>query len=360
MSVKDLGISQAELLLERKENKPTLGQICLATVLVKNSRGLFVDINKTFEAYIPNSELGSTDYKVGDRIEACLVENSHDGVYKLSIREIENSKNWQELEALGDKVLEVLITKIVKSGVEVEIPIGKQRAFIPFRYIDSHFGALAGLEQRDWVGLSIPARVQELDRSKHKIIFNNRTVSEELKASQTEEVMRSLSIGQIINAKVVRCTDFGVFINISGVDALIPASELSWRRFKKPSDIVSVGDSLSARVFRVDLENKKIGLSVKQASPDPWTVLPEYLQLGAKVNGKVVSKAEFGVFVEVLPGIEALVHKSNFTEDTEFPEIGSEIEGEISNLSAHQRRMGIKLIREESKDTRESKELEHV
>ncbi len=361
MSVKDFGIIQAELLLERKENKPQAGEVCTATVLVKNSRGLYVDINKTYEAYIPAQELGSVDYNVGDRIEACVVgtEANQDGIYKLSLKEIENSKNWHKLEELQGQSLDLLITRLVKSGVEVEIIATKQTAFVPFRYIDSHYGPLAGLDQNDWVGRHISGRIQELDRSKNKIILNNRVISEEQKIAHTEEVMRSLAIGQEVHGKIVRLADFGVFVDVGGVDALVPASELSWRRFKKPSDIVKVGDELTAKVFRVDTENKKIGLSVKQAQLDPWTVLPEFIQIGARVSGPIVTRADFGVFVEILPGVEALLHKSNFNEGAEFPEIGTRLEAEISNLNASQRRMGIKLLHI-TPDQTEEKELEHV
>jgi len=352
---KDHGIIQAEVLLERKENKPEQGQIVAATVLVKNSRGLYLDISKTYEAFIPSQELGSADYKTGDRIEACLI-SGEDGIYKLSIREIENSKNWQKLEELQGQNLDVVIKRLVKSGVEVEIEATKQLAFVPFRYVDSHYGPLAGLEQSAWIGKHISACIEELDKSKNKIILNNRSISEAQRAAHLEEVLRTLSVGQTVTGKVVRTADFGVFVDVGGVDALVPASELSWRRFKKPTDVVNIGDQLTTKVFRVDTENKKIGLSVKQAQNDPWTMLPEYISLGTKVNGKVITKAEFGVFVEILPGVEALLHKSNFAEGEEFPEIGTEIEAEISNLNAAQRRMGITLV----EAAKEEKELEHV
>ncbi len=353
---KDHGILQAEILLERKESRPEIGQICSATVLVKNSRGLYIDINKSFEGFIPAQELGSTNYKTGDRIEACVLSIEQDNIYKLSVREIENSKNWKKLEELGSQSTELIISKLLKSGIEAEIILTGQTAFIPFRFIDTHFGPLAGLDQNDWIGKRIEARVEELDRSKNKILFNNRSVSDERRIAHTEKVMGGLKVGEIISGKVVRIADFGVFVDVGGVDALVPASELSYQRFKKPSDIVNVGDELRAKVFRVDTENKKIGLSVKQAQDDPWTVLSENLKIGSSVKGKVVSKAEFGVFVEILPGVEALLHKSNFKEGEEFPEIGTQVEAEIANLNSAQKRMGIKFATIPS----EQKELEHV
>lgn len=361
----------AEMLLERKEMQPQTQELCDAIVIAKNSKSLYLDINKTFEGYVNKQEIGLKafdEYQLGEKLQVFVLSGpNQEGLYKLSIKKIEDSKNWKQLEELQKQNLDVKITKIVKSGIEVEIPVTKQTGFIPFRYLDSNYGDLAGKAEEQWIGIDIPARVHEFEQSKNKIILNNKVISDELKKARAEEVLSQLAVGQEVTGKVVRITDFGVFVDIGGIDALIPASELSWRRFKKPADVVNKGDEIKAKVFRVEIDNKKIGLSVKQVQPDPWTVLPEELKVGATVKGKVITHADFGVFVEVLPGVEALLHKSNLGEK-EFPAIGSEIEAKVDNIDVANKRMGLGLAEieiEETTETQQSsngeeKELEHV
>ena len=334
----------SEIVLERKEKCPELKTVVEAIILAKNSQGLFVDLNKSFEGYISTKELGLKkleDFNVGEKIEVFVSgDQNADGIFRLSIREIENEKNWDKLEELKEQNLDLKITKLVKSGVEVEIPLTAQTGFIPTRYLDTVFGPLKDKKKEDWVGLNIPGRIHELDKTKNKIILNNRVISEEQRAAKAEETLTQLSLGQTIKGTVVRTTDFGVFVDIGGIDALIPGSELSWRRFKKPSDVVKIGQEIESKVFRIDIENKKVGLSVKQVQPDPWTTITQELSIGSRVKGKVATHAEFGVFVEVVPGVEALLHKTNFKDDRK-PEIGEEVEAEVINIDPSKKRMGI-------------------
>lgn len=365
MSKKDLGILQAEILLERKENQPNKNEPCMATVIAKNSRGLILDIKKTFEAYMPASESGSkepADFEIGSKIEGIILGKSADGTFKFSLKQIEQTKNWEKLEALKSQDLKVKIHKVVKSGIEVLIAETDQIGFIPFRYVDNNCSELAGIDKESWAGIEINARVHELDKEKNKIILNNRAISDEIKAVQAQRIIGELEVGQTVSGKVVRSTDFGVFVDLGGLDALVPASELSWRRFKKASDVVEVGQEISAKVFRVDKENKKVGISIKAMSADPWTTLSEDYKIGKEVSGKVVTKADFGVFVEVVEGVEALLHKSNFANEEDMPDIGTELSATIINLDTEKKRMGIKpLGNEENNNTTDGdKELEHV
>lgn len=339
-------LDYSELLLERKENKPQAKTVVKATVIAKSSKALYVDINKSFEAYIPNQELGSKkveEYKIGDRIEAYLAgEQNPDGIFKLSIKQIEIIENWKQLEDHKGQNIELTISKIVKSGVEAEIATTKQIGFIPNRYLDTTYSELKYKKQSEWIGVKIPGRIHELDQSKNKIILNNKVISEEQRAAKADETLTQVSVGQVIEGNIVRVTDFGAFIDIGGLDALIPASELSWRRFKKPSDVIQAGQKVKAKIFRIEIQEKKVGLSIKQAEPDPWTILPEECKVGHKLNGKVVTHADFGVFLEVYPGVEALLHKSNI--QGEAPEMGKSLEIEIINIEADKKRMGVKVV----------------
>jgi ribosomal protein S1 len=362
----------AEILLERIEQEPKLGEIAKVTILAKNSKGIYVDINKTYEGHISIQELGKRSlesFEIGELLESYVLaaDKNLDGCYRLSIKQIENESKWQELESLKNQNLELKITKVLKSGIEVEIETTGQIGFIPYGYLENKQEALKDTNKEDWVNKKIPGRIHELEKSKNKIILNNKVICDELRKNKANEVLNSLALGQTIEGEVVRIADFGVFVDLGGLDALIPSSELSWRRFKKPSDVVKVGDKIETKVFKIEIDKQRVALSVKQAQPDPWTVLPEEIKVGyQKFKAKVISTADFGAFVEIIPGIEALLHKSNFDDD-KTPELDEDIDVEIINIEAAKRRMGVKIISktslempEELDQQIEEKELEHV
>jgi small subunit ribosomal protein S1 len=336
----------AALILERKENLPEKGTLVHATILAKNSNGLYLDINKNFEGYVSKKELGDSSieqFNIGDSIEVYTLgeDKNQDGLIKLSVKQIQEEQKWHELEELLNKSIEVEITKIVKSGAEAKITTTGHVGFIPNSYLDTQIENLRNKKPEEWLGVKLPVKLHELEKSKNKIIFNHKIVSQEIREAKTKEIFNSLSIGQHLDVTIIRLADFGVFVDLNGVDALIPASELSWQRFDKPKDIHKVGDKLRAQVFKLDPEGRKIALSVKKIDPNPWISLPEELKPGHIQKAKVVSQADFGVFVEMIPGVEALLHKSNYET---VPEKGAMIEVEIKNIELDKKRMGVGLI----------------
>ena len=367
MSPKNYKDLSAEILLERKENRPQANSICKGQIIAKNSSGLYIDINKTFEGFISSKDLGTKNldsFQIGELIEFTVLseDKNTDGVFRASIKQIEDNHKWGDLEKLKDSNLDLTIHKVLKSGIEVIIQATKQVGFIPFGYLDSKQNAIKDLKREEWIGVHIPGRLHELDQSKNKIILNNKVICDEQKQAKALELMSMISIGQEIEGEVVRTTDFGVFVDIGGIDALIPSSELSYKRFKKPSDIIQVGQKVKAKIFKIEPEQKRVAMSIKQANLDPWTILPQEFKPGHQLKAKVITKAEFGVFAEVLPGVEALFHKSNFSDDTN-PEIGEEYLFEILNIDVPKKRMGIKLAANQATQESESKsakELEHV
>jgi small subunit ribosomal protein S1 len=357
-----------ELLLERKENRPEPKSLCQAVLLTKNSRGLYLDINKVYEAYVPTNELGSdnfADYQAGQTISVWLFQEDKNlpGVFRASIKHLEEEAKWQTLQNLQNQTLEVSITKILKSGIEVLIGETRQVAFIPFGYLDNQQSVLRNIRRENWLGLTIPAKIHELEQARNKIILNNKSAAEEERSSKAKKLLEEISIGQVVEGKVARLADFGVFLDLGGFDVLIPSSELAWRRFKKASEIVELGQVLQVKVFRIEQETNRVAVSLKQMQADPWTELD--LAIGHCARARVVTHAEFGVFVEILPGVEALLHKSQYQE---APEIDSMIDVELINLDAAKKRMGVKLAKIEVESDLislpqlivETKELEHV
>lgn len=367
----------AALILERKENLPQKDTIIQAKIIAINTNGLYLDINKSFEAYISQKELSENteNYKVGDTIEAFVLgeDKNQSGIFRLSTKQIDLEKKWQKLEDLLNQELEVRISKAVKSGLEVTIIGTEDLAFIPNSCLDAQAVALRNKKPEQWLGTTITAKLQEIDKSKNKIILNHKLVSERLKQENFAKVFSSLEIGQNLDLEIIRLAEFGAFVDINGVDALVPASELSWQRFEKVKDIHKVGDKIKAQIFKLDFEKNKIVLSVKKATTCPWQTISETISIGYRQKAKVVSIADFGVFVEIIPGVEALLHKSNYTET---PKMHEEILVEIKNIEASKKRMGVLLVNDQKKkteskettepaaqettDTQDNKELEHV
>jgi len=365
MSSKNYQDQSAELLLERKENRPALNSISKGQILAKNSSGLYVDINKTFEAVINLKDLGIKkidDYKIGELIEFITFgeDKNTPGVYRASIKLLENIQQWGELENLKNQNLDLTIHKVLKSGIEVIIQATNQIGFIPFGYLDSRHNPLKELNQELWAGQIIKGRIHELDQEKNKIILNNKIICQEQKKSKAAELINQINLGQEIEGEVVRITDFGVFVDIGGIDALVPSSELSWKRFKSPADIVELGQTIKAKIFKIEKDQQRVAMSVKQTELCPWANLPESIKPGHRLKARIVTKAEFGVFAEILPGVEALFHKSNFPDGIN-PQIGDEYLFEITNIDISKKRMGLRLAPHDSTDSSGSnKELEHV
>jgi len=367
MATKNYQDLSAELFLERKENRPNLSNTYKGHILVKNSSGLYVDINKTYEGFISSKDLGIKElnnYQVGELIEFIVIgeDKNTEGVYRASIKVLENNLKWTELENLQNTDLDLKIHKVLNSGVEVIIQKTQQIGFIPFGYLDTKENPLRDASREEWVGKEIAGRIHELDKSKNKIILNNKVICDEQKRAKAQELMQNIFIGQELVGEVVRITDFGVFVDIGGIDALIPSSELAWKRFKTPSDIAQIGDKIKAKIFKIEAEQKRVAMSAKQAQTDPWTTLGPEFKIGYQLRAKIITKAEFGVFVEIIPGVEALLHKSNFSNDVN-PEIGDEYLFEIINLDPSKKRMGIRFAPSNPTQTQnptDKKELEHV
>lgn len=352
---------EAEILLDRKEARPQIQALARGVVLCKNSHGLYLDINKCFEAQVGVNELGSKtldEYLVGESLEVLITEEERNfpGVFKASIKQVQESQKWEQLSKLKEQNLKVKIHKILKSGIEVLIQETNQIGFIPFGYLNTLQEPLRSNKRETWSGLEIEAKLHEFDKTKNKIILDHKTPSEAQKEKRAQELLAQLELGSVIEGTVIRLVEFGAFVDLGGFDALIPLSELAWQRFKRAEEIVQIGQKIQAKIFRIEPESKRITLSLKQMQSEPWTRIPEEFRVGFQGSAKVVSQAEFGVFVELSPGIEALLHKSQFTE---VPAIDSILLVEITNFDIEKKRIGVKLQQNEEAII-EEKELEHV
>ena len=327
-------------------------------LLAKLKDGYLVDINDEWEGFIPGSHIlnYADEAALHETFKALVISGSDKSDrYTVSPKALKEKSTWEMLEKLKEesKSLKVTIAKVIKGGTEVFIE--GLRAFLPGRYI-----RLPGISQDSWVNQEIDVLIEELDYKEKKIILNQRKAVDLEKQKRAEIAIKELNEGDIVEAPVLRIAEFGVFVNLGGLDGLIPASELSWGRFVHPKDVVKVGQTVQARIFRIERGNLRVALSIKQLLGDPWEQLESEVKIGQLVEGKVVNEAPFGLFVELKPGIEALLHNSEIAESMEKPKVGSVINVKIIKIDLEQRKIGLSFRDVEQKNTEIREQMSDV
>ncbi len=337
-----------EDLKAKYENKLSKDSEVKCKILTKIKDGYIVDINDEWEGFIPNSHYEHDETSQNNEEITAVIISGPDKSdrYMVSPRVLKEKAIWENLKKLKEEEssFKVNIAKVIKGGAEVFID--SVRAFLPGRYI-----RLLGIPQENWVGQEIDVLIEELNQEEKKLILNQKKAIDLDKQKKANEVINNLKEGDIVVAPVLRIADFGVFVGLGGIDGLIPASELSWGRYNHPKEIVNVGDELKAVIFRIEKESQKIALSVKKLLGDPWKQVKSKLDAGMVIEGKVIAEAQFGVFVELLPGIEALLHNSEIPEGIEKPKAGSIITSKIVKLDIDQKKIGLSLFDIDTKAT---------
>ena len=324
------------------QNKLTKETEVSCKVLAKIKDGYLVDINDEWEGFIPNSHFINnlpSDLSTQEPIPALVISGpDKSDRYMISPKALKEKGIWENLEKIKEEStpFKAVISKVVKGGAEVYIE--SLRAFLPGRYI-----RLPGISQENWVNQEIEVLIEELDYKEKKIILNQKKAIDQERQKKAEVVIQKLKEGDIVEAPVLRVADFGVFVDLGGLDGLIPASELSWGRFNHPREIIKVGQTIQARIFRIEKDNLRVALSAKQLLGDPWEIIDAELEIGAEITGKVISGAPFGLFIELRPGIEALLHNSEISEGTDKPKIGTTITAKIIKIDLEQRKIGLSL-----------------
>ncbi|OPY58925.1 MAG: hypothetical protein A4E55_00531 [Pelotomaculum sp. PtaU1.Bin035] len=293
------------------------GEIVKGVVVHVSQDEVMVDVGAKSEGVIPIRELSCCEItspqdivKVGDEIEVCVLKaEDNEGKLILSKEKADAEKAWTVLEeALNtQEPVEGTVREVVKGGLLVDVGA---RAFLPASLVER--GYVEDLSK--YLGQVIVARVIEINRGRKKVILSRKAVLEEDFARLRQEMLENLQEGQIVKGIVRRLTQFGAFVDIGGVDGLLHISEMSWHRISHPSELVKVGDEIDVMVLKVDRENEKISLGLKQVLPNPWDNVEEKYPVGGIVVAKVVRIAPFGAFVQLEPGVEGLVHISHLAD----------------------------------------------
>ena len=327
------------------------GQIIKGKVLQMEKDGVLVDINSKAEAFLPYREVinREDDQKIEDVLQLgneyeffILKEANSRNPLLLSYKRVAQARGWAKLEEikLKDATIEGEVVSLVKGGLVVEAH--GVRGFIPASQL-----RLRG--ESNAKGAKIEFKILELDKRKGKLICSQKVAMEEEKADLRDKAINELEIGQVVSGEVVRVAEFGAFIDIGGIDGLLPVSEISWQRIAHPREVLSVGEKISIKVLKIDKATKKISLSLKRLQPDPWTEIEGKFAEGQIVKGKVVKLAVFGVFVEIYPGVEALLPISEITDEEQdvspdkYLKPGDEVEVLIKRFSPYERRISLSM-----------------
>jgi len=321
-------------------------QIIQGTVVRVDSEGVLVDVGAKSEGIVPISELSRTgsagaSVAVGDRIDVMVMRvEGEEGTIVLSKRRADFEAAWRRVQEAKDagKVLHAMVVDKVKGGLVVDLGM---RGFVPGSQVDL---SLAKGRRFEWfVGQSIPLKVIEVDRPKGRVILSHKQAVDEERKTKRATVLEELQEGQIVEGVVKRLTDFGAFVDLGGIDGLLPVSEMSWTYIKHPSEVLRRNQQLRLLVLRMDREAGRISLGLKQILDDPWQQAAERYHTGDVVRGKVVRTVPSGAFVR-LGEIDAFIPIAEFSEKRiakidEAAKVGETVEAIVTDVRPDERRM---------------------
>ena len=291
-----------------------VGESVNGTVVSIGDDAVLIDIGRKSEGALALATVTAPDgtvmVKPGDQVSVTITGRHPEGFYLLSKVHVSVPKDWSGLQqAFNDRALITgTVTEVVKGGLRVDVGA---TAFMPA----SRSGARDVAEMEKLVGTQIECRITKLDTEKEDVVVDRRIVLEELAAKAKEEKFATIQEGTVMTVTVRSLTDFGAFCDLGGVDGLLHISDMAWHRVAKPDEVVKSGQTLQVKILKVQPEKKKISLGLKQLTKDPWTVAAETIKEGDRIQGKVVRLADFGAFVELLPGVDGLIHVTALSWD---------------------------------------------
>lgn len=351
---KNTDMSEQLAFMDQYKATISVGQIVKGTIISLNDKEAYVNIGYKADGYLPKEEVTkdatvklSDILKVGEEVEVKIINrNNDDGYVVVSRFEIEREGIRRHIKAVfEDKAnLEVVVKEVVSGGLIASYK--GVRVFIPA----SHVELFRANDLQQYVGKKYEIKIIEFkeDRRGTKIVGSRREVLKSEKSKNEEEAWGSLEQGTKATGEVKRLTDFGAFVDVNGVDGLLHVSEISWGRIGKPSEILKVGDKIQVYILEIDKENKKLSLSIKKLSENPWINADVKYPVGSIVLGKVVRFAKFGAFIELEPGVDALVHISQISHKrigtpAEELQIGQLVKAKIIEVNKDSKKIGLSI-----------------
>jgi small subunit ribosomal protein S1 len=317
------------------------------TVIAVNAEAAFFDIGYKSEGILPIAAMQGETLKPGDKCLVTVKGRDLDGYYELSLFKVERPMDWTALEkAFADKSSVLgTVTAVVKGGFSVDVGV---RAFMPA----SRSGVRDAADMEKLVGQEIRCRIIKLDVTDEDVVVDRRAVAEEEERHAKDKFYSQIKEGETVNGTVRSLTEYGAFIDMGGVDALLHVSDIAWGRVNKPADVLSVGQAVEVKVLKVgsEAEKKRISVGLKQLQPHPWDAVAAKFHAGDRVRGTVTRLMEFGAFVELEPGIEGLIHisemswsKGKIRKASDVVKAGETVEVVILQVNPGERRLSLGL-----------------
>jgi small subunit ribosomal protein S1 len=328
-------------------------QIVKGTVVSLDDREVVVNIGFKSEGIIPITEFRDTpNLKPGDPVEVYLetIENKA-GHMVLSRKTANSMRSWEKINSALDQdlVVEGVVKRRTKGGFVVDVE--GVEAFLPGSQID----VKPVRDYDSYVGRRMEFKVVKINHQQHNVVISHKALIEKDIEAQKAEIIGNLIKGQVLEGTVKNITSFGVFIDLGGVDGLLHITDISWGRISSPDEVLKLDQKLNVVVLDFDDEKRRISLGLKQLQPHPWENLPATVQIGSKVKGRIVTIADYGVFVEVVPGVEGLVHVSemSWSQHSKNPSdlfsVGQEIDAVVLTIDTEEKKMslGMKQLSED-------------
>jgi small subunit ribosomal protein S1 len=330
------------------EPAATEGEIFDGRVLAVTDAGVIVDVGGKFEGLVPAQEFADSgspiEFGAGQTIEVERLHEHRDGYVLLSHVRAHRRRVWERIEKSYRQHSNITgkVAERIKGGLVVDIGV---RAFLPASQIELR--PVHDLEA--WKDREIEVRVLKLNRKRGNVVVSRRAILEEEQKAKREALLATMSDGAVVTGRVKNVTDYGVFVDLGGIDGLLHVSDLVWGRVPHPSSVVQAGEEIQVQILKFDKEKQRISLGRKQLLPDPWATVPERFPVGTRVKGKIVGVTDYGAFVQIEPGVEGLVHVSEMSwskrakHPAKIVKVGDEADVVVLEVKTDQRRISLGL-----------------
>jgi small subunit ribosomal protein S1 len=334
------------------------GDVVTGRVVRIDKDEVLVDIGYKSEGVIPQGELSirrsidpAEEVHLGEEVDALvLTKEDQDGRLILSKKRARFERAWRRIEAAAEsgEPVEGSVIEVVKGGLIIDLGV---RGFLPASLVDIR--RVQNLDE--YLGQKIETKVIELNRSRNNVVLSRRAVLEEERKEARQQILDRLQRGEVVEGTISNIVDFGAFVDLDGIDGLIHISELSWGHVNHPSEVLSIGDVVRVKVLDIDRDRQRISLGLKQTQEDPWERVVNTYNVGDVLEGKVTKVVSFGAFVEIMDGVEGLVHISELAQHhvenpREIVDPGDEVRVKILEIDDERRRLSLSLKRVEGQN----------